>query len=513
MSQDAFSLKKRNWLQQIGFVNGNPFATSEADRETRLLPEFFVDTGYYHLVWGDETVPQTTLLFAPRGGGKTAYRVMLQDQCCPASVDSNVLAVQYTSFEFALRELGERGRIDVETHIRKILWNGLPVLWDALCKNRKRAADFPAAQRDQLGGWLKQFAPASIEPAQVLVRIQSVEPEFKPSWSDFREHVQSGRLRELVSPVGNPVVQLIADVVESDATFSSNPLSASELLEGFVRLVQASTEIQAVYVLLDRLDETTETADSPETIVALLEPLLANLTLVEMAGLAFKLFLPRSVLSALRSRRTIRMDRFEIYDIEWEDRLLVEMLRKRLLTYSNSKIQTLAQICASPLAESIDQEIVKWVDGSPRQLLQLGKLLFQVHVDRPGEIPMLLGDEDWATARAIFLKEHLPLLRIDESAPQAFVGRRRISLTALEHSFLLALCRSGGWCEKEKLVDQVWGGGEGVTDQAVSRLVWRIREKIEPQPSVPTYLLTEYGFGFRLENAAGLSPSPAVERK
>ena len=59
---------------------------------------------------------------------------------------------------------------------------------------------------------------------------------------------------------------------------------------------------------------------------------------------------------------------------------------------------------------------------------------------------------------------------------------------------------------------QSMGRGKGVTDQAVSRLVRRLREKIEPYPSDPVYLLTEHSAGFRLQHVETYqSPSSPVK--
>ena len=57
-----------------------------------------------------------------------------------------------------------------------------------------------------------------------------------------------------------------------------------------------------------------------------------------------------------------------------------------------------------------------------------------------------------------FLADHLPLLLVDLSTPQAYVGKHRIELAPLEYKFLLVLHRSGGWSEKEDLIGRVWGG-------------------------------------------------------
>jgi len=61
------------WLKQVGFVR-NPFMETEAAREPGL-PEYFVAGPFF-----DELlVPHNSILFAARGHGKTAYRIMVSE--------------------------------------------------------------------------------------------------------------------------------------------------------------------------------------------------------------------------------------------------------------------------------------------------------------------------------------------------------------------------------------------------------------------------------------------------
>jgi two-component system KDP operon response regulator KdpE len=56
---------------------------------------------------------------------------------------------------------------------------------------------------------------------------------------------------------------------------------------------------------------------------------------------------------------------------------------------------------------------------------------------------------------------------------------------------------AGRVCPWRELGDAVWGRGRW--DPAmVYRLVRRVKEKLEPDPGCPRYLLTVPGFGYRL---------------
>jgi two-component system response regulator RegX3 len=54
--------------------------------------------------------------------------------------------------------------------------------------------------------------------------------------------------------------------------------------------------------------------------------------------------------------------------------------------------------------------------------------------------------------------------------------------------------------DKYQIVEGVWGQEyiDQVDDSRIERLVGRLREKIEPDPKRPQYLLTVRGRGYRL---------------
>lgn len=55
-------------------------------------------------------------------------------------------------------------------------------------------------------------------------------------------------------------------------------------------------------------------------------------------------------------------------------------------------------------------------------------------------------------------------------------------------------------CEKEEIINAVWSDAktqEGVTDQALDQIVYRLRRKIESDPNAPTHLHTVKGRGYR----------------
>ena len=75
---------------------------------------------------------------------------------------------------------------------------------------------------------------------------------------------------------------------------------------------------------------------------------------------------------------------------------------------------------------------------------------------------------------------------------------RRIKLTEKEASILKYLYRAGGKpVSRDTLLDEVWGYNSGVTTHTLETHVYRLRQKIEPEPGRATLLLTEPG-GYKL---------------
>jgi hypothetical protein len=65
-----------NLLHNLGFQI-DPFAKTNADEEDHLK-SYFIEPPFFKAVYGDLASPKSALVFAPRGGGKTALKRMLE---------------------------------------------------------------------------------------------------------------------------------------------------------------------------------------------------------------------------------------------------------------------------------------------------------------------------------------------------------------------------------------------------------------------------------------------------
>lgn len=94
-------------------------------------------------------------------------------------------------------------------------------------------------------------------------------------------------------------------------------------------------------------------------------------------------------------------------------------------------------------------------------------------------------------------------LVLDEHRRQALVHGRNVALTVLESRLLAYLMRHPGRpVRREKLLEEVWGYTVGDLS-TVTVHVRRLREKIEPDPAVPSLIRTVWGTGYCFD-ASGL---------
>jgi hypothetical protein len=100
-----FSDRLAGWLRHVHLF-ANPFASHEAERESNaprtgeapLLSLLFVDRPYLAEIVGNPASPQTTLLMADRGCGKTATR-MMANICAKASAARPCVSRCFTDFQ------------------------------------------------------------------------------------------------------------------------------------------------------------------------------------------------------------------------------------------------------------------------------------------------------------------------------------------------------------------------------------------------------------------------------
>ncbi len=89
-------------------------------------------------------------------------------------------------------------------------------------------------------------------------------------------------------------------------------------------------------------------------------------------------------------------------------------------------------------------------------------------------------------------------LALDPEKHKLTIGGAAIALTPSEFKLLHALMtRPGRVFSRDELLDRLYRGGETVIDRVVDVHIGKLRQKIEPEPATPRYVMTVHGVGYR----------------
>ena len=126
------------------------------------------------------------------------------------------------------------------------------------------------------------------------------------------------------------------------------------------------------------------------------------------------------------------------------------------------------------------------------------------YVTKPFSAPELLARVRAALRRNARGAEQVPLLQLGKIAVDLLRRQARdedgeVHLTPLEYRVLESLARQAGMIVTQgQLIREAWGPDRLGDSSSLRVCVRNLRQKIEPNPSQPRYIVTEAGLGYRL---------------
>jgi DNA-binding response OmpR family regulator len=88
--------------------------------------------------------------------------------------------------------------------------------------------------------------------------------------------------------------------------------------------------------------------------------------------------------------------------------------------------------------------------------------------------------------------------RIDFTSMEAMRGGKTVTLTTQEFKLLKYLAASAGRViSREELLNEVWGYQNYPSTRTVDNHILRLRQKLEPDPASPQFLITMHGAGYK----------------
>jgi two-component system KDP operon response regulator KdpE len=127
------------------------------------------------------------------------------------------------------------------------------------------------------------------------------------------------------------------------------------------------------------------------------------------------------------------------------------------------------------------------------------------YVAKPFSTPELLARVRYALRRTARHGDQLPLLRlgkvtVDLTKRSAQGPEGALHLTPLEFRVLDSLARNDGMIVTQaQLIREAWGPDRLSDTRGLRTYIKLLRQKLEPDPKQPRYLITEVGVGYRLQ--------------
>jgi len=98
--------------------------------------------------------------------------------------------------------------------------------------------------------------------------------------------------------------------------------------------------------------------------------------------------------------------------------------------------------------------------------------------------------------------------RVDFTSMEAKRGGRSITLTTQEFKLLKYLAASADRVvSREELLNEVWGYQNYPSTRTVDNYVLRLRQKLEPDPAAPRFLMTMHGAGYKFTSGGSATGS------
>jgi hypothetical protein len=349
----------KEFLSKLGFTE-NPFQFTNADEEEHLQ-SYFVPPPYFLSVWGDPEIPKSQVIFAPRGGGKTAQRRTIEYKAPGA----DVFVITYDRFE----KLGDLDlkTLPIDYHLHNIIAIALLGFLLEYHAREMQAPSFSTLEREQIDRLCRYYLSNvtrydALEALNSLKTLSAKAKEFLRSWSQPISSLASAALT--VKGIPHPKIAL----PHGDVSSISITTPSKSHLEA-VRDLILSVGFKSIYVLVDKVDETAETGNNAESSFDLVKPLLRDLELLQMKNIGFKFFLWDMLLPRYQSYS--RPDRLEQFELLWSEADLNKMLSRRLEAFSGGKVKDLAQLTEAGLAEPGHFLIVLFAEGSPRDVIRI----------------------------------------------------------------------------------------------------------------------------------------------
>lgn len=404
-----------NFINNLGF-DSNPFQFSNADKEIDLLSSYFIKPDYFEDIWGNPYNPVSNIIYAPRGGGKTAQRIMVEKR---AKEHDDILTITYTNHDLSsFKTINEVNLTYHLTYLNRLLLLSLFNRIQNDSFNFESIFSFTERQYIYKLARIYLFDTPASFPNQALHSLKTIEDYAVDLWNGFKEPIanvikQISKSKGLEIDISNIQIDKKLELSHKDNFFN------------IVSLLR-KTKYNSIMILIDKVDEQNLTGNNPQASFVLISDLIKDLELLETPGLSFKFFLwdelkPYTIEAA-------RPDRVFSYELEWKWTQIRDMLSKRVSAYSGGKINDFEKLFKSRKAFG---RVILFSQLSPRDCVRIcNRILSEQFKNNPESI--LFEDHIVSDSIEQFCKEKSQELIINSANLKYLTKTNQVSFTIEE---------------------------------------------------------------------------------
>lgn len=394
---DPQKSKLKEWLEQVG-LKLNPFEHIDAGKDP-LIPYYLVDHNQFDKVSGD----QPSFVFAPAGGGKTAFRVRLARECRAGRNGRRIFPIVYKPTMPSIlnedkEESERRQRTELLRYISQELFLHLaysPYVLDEIDPSLK------ASLLESISWDLEFPIRYYLNETKATGNLEPLITEFDPT------------ARSLPNPPGKEDVEYLYEKLSRFSPGTPKP-NDEKRLDIIFELILNKLKFEAIYILVDGVDAFLETVNNPERSLSTISWFLENTLSWTKKRIYVKYFLAQEIRPYMKETPAFHLltSKSKIIIIKWDADALSEVIRQRLQEASCGKFDSLAAVSDRALrasGRSLEEELIRELKRckkqNPRSLIRAANWLLTDHVQdtRASE---KLSPQDLTAAREWIRREY-----------------------------------------------------------------------------------------------------------
>lgn len=376
-------------------LKSNPFEHYTAETEPNIS-DYAVRPPYLSAIIDRSLALNSFTLFGERGSGKSATRITVfttlwNEAEKPSS--RTPLAVNVTDFSQVI-EYFQGGRLDDRKLVELIAFHTLEKIlaWLSSLDVADRDIYIQGLDPDERSlavALLEAFylnvpeMDRSVSTGDALKLLNSAWTTKSQIWMNARWDAISKIFATALAALSKRKIDADLDITEATEVIlkslkADSGNAARAILSKLVDLAQAFG-FSGVCILIDKVDETSVTANSAEATARLVHPIFNHIQLLEVEGFSWIFFLWGNVKEHFSEKLPVRLDKIAHANITWSETGLREMIDARVEFFSNRQLKFESMLESEENADTIFSNLADIAMKSPRELIKVIDTIIREH--------------------------------------------------------------------------------------------------------------------------------------